>query len=105
VAYGFNTVARDGAVSFEVGASDAPFILDSIELALRGSGGGEGTLVNLALDDSGQPGAIPDTASAYIFGTPAIHTASFSGTTLIDTPRTYWVWLRMDSGSQFNWPR
>jgi len=101
--YGFNTIYRDGAVSFEVGASDAPFILDSIELALQGSGGGEGILVNLALDDSGQPGAILETASVYIFGTPSIHTASFSGTTLIDTPGTYWVWLRMDSGSVFNW--
>lgn len=102
-AYGFNTVARDGAVSFEVGASDAPFMLDSIEFALQGSGGGEGILVNLASDSAGEPGTILETASVYIFGTAAIHTASFSGTTLIDTPGTYWVWLRMNSGSQFNW--
>ena len=52
-AYGFNTVFRDGAVSFEVGASDAPFILDSIELALcenasiyRAGGVAEGPLAD-----------------------------------------------------------
>jgi len=101
--YGFNAVYRDNAVSFEVGASDAPFILESIEVALQGSGGGEGVLVNLALDDGGQPGTVLETASVYIFGTPMIHTASFSGTTLIDTPGTYWVWLRMNSGSTFQW--
>ena len=103
VSYALGFEIRNGAVSFEVEASDAPFILDSIELALRGSGVGEGIHVQLALDDAGEPGAVLETASLYIFGTPSIHVASFSGTTLIDTPGTYWVWLEMASGTSFGW--
>jgi len=102
-AYSLGFDIRNAAVSFEVGASDIPFILDSIEVALQGSGGGEGIDVKLALDDAGQPGAVLETASLYIFGTPSIRTASFSGATLIDTPGTYWVWLEMTSGSNFSW--
>lgn len=90
----------DVAQSFEFAASDTPFYLDSIDVAVSGDSGGTGIDVHFAKSaENGQPGTILESSSVYVFGTPTIKTALFDGTTLIDDPGTYWIWLTQSSGS------
>ena len=90
----------DVAQSFVFEASDTPFYLDSIEVAVSGDSGGTGIDVHFAKSAaSGLPGTILESSSVYVFNTPTIKTAPFGGTTLIDEPGTYWIWLTQSSGS------
>jgi hypothetical protein len=100
--FGFN--GSQLAYSLTVDAADTPFYLDSIDVALRGDPGGTGITVNLATNTTGglEPDTVLDSASVYLFGTPALKTASFSGTTLVSTPGTYWIWLSCTSGCGTN---
>jgi len=96
--FGFNDSQL--AYSFNVDASATPFFLDSIDVALSGGNSGTGVSVNLATNLAGglEPDTILESSSVFVFGTSALKTAPFTGTTLVSTPGTYWVWLDCTSG-------
>lgn len=100
--FGFN--GSQLAYSFTVDASTTPFYLESVDVALSASSGGTGITVNLATNLAGglEPDTILDSSSVFLFGTPTLKTATFSGTTLVDTPGTYWIWLGCNSGCVIN---
>jgi hypothetical protein len=94
------------AYSFSINDSASPFFLDSIDIALHGQSDGSGVAVNFATNMSGglEPDTILESSSVFVFSTPTLKTASFSGTTLIDIPGTYWVWVSCTSGcSSVGW--
>jgi len=104
-AFGFSTSFRDIAFSFTIPNNLTPFFIDSIEVPLQGSGSGDGISISIAENKPGgiEPWTTLESSSVYIFGSNAIRTANFSGTTRISSPGLYWIWLQLSSGSSAQW--